>query len=377
MSRHPLAIAASDDNLTGGLTGNVEIRQGPASTCCIGQHALIVLLMACCSGEHRPHQNTQLHVVALQPFVFRHSLVVALQPFVWPGAMWSNAKTDDTVAAVVASWKRPASGQSGGQVVSVVKNRKCGGMPPVVKPEPPKLPVLVLHDSDSEDDDDDSRLAYHRLTLYLGGSSMPQATFESRFGRVNGHYPFGKHVWDGLVRGYPEYCRVVAKDWCRQMNLWLGAFAMPENFSKSVARAPAPVGKGHAELVVASSDLYPAVFLLDGNQDRVAFGALSTVEQGPAIICSKAGGAALGLCDGARGSKEPDAEPPADSKAAGGNAAGGQASDSGHQSGDGARFLRLDQRLMGNVYMVCLKIMIAGSRPWEVNFDRVHLYSRL
>ena len=311
--------------------------------------------------------------------------------------MWaSDSKDQDNVAAVVASWKRPAaSGKSGGRVAAddsnPAKNRKCQPVatavkksphqdvpikpfappvvqPPVVRLPKPDLPPLVIHDSDSDDDEDGSRLAYHRLALYLGGSSMSQSAFEVRFGRVTNHHPFGKHVWDGLVHCYPEYCRVVGKDWCRQMNLWLGAFAMPENFSKAVAREPAPVGKRHAELVVASKDLYPAVSLLDAAQDKLALAALSTVDDGLAILCTKAGGAALGL--GSRGSGgEPDAEPPATD--------GCQKSVDRAPGKSSVRFLRVDQRWLGNVYMVCLKIMIAGSRPWEVNFDRVHLYSRL
>ena len=30
---------------------------------------------------------------------------------------------------------------------------------------------------------------------------------------------------------------------------------------------------------------------------------------------------------------------------------------------------------MGEIYMVCLKILISGSRPWTVNMDHIHLYT--
>jgi hypothetical protein len=60
---------------------------------------------------------------------------------------------------------------------------------------------------------------------------------------------------------------------------------------------------------------------------------------------------------------EPEAEPSADSSTA----------DVSHH----VRYVEVDQKWMGNVYMVCLKIMVGLIRPWEVNFDRVHLYSRL
>jgi hypothetical protein len=203
--------------------------------------------------------------------------------------------------------------------------------------------------SDSDSDEDDGRLAYIHLTNYIGWT-MTQERFESQFGRASVKNPFGKYVWDGLANGYPMYVQMLGKDWLRTMHVWLGGVKMPEEFTKANAKLPSSID--HRSTVAASQYLYPALLFLDIRQHIKALDAM-THSEGPTILCTANGEPAA----------EPEAEP----------AAGSTTADGSHH----VRFFQIDPRWMGSVYMVCLKIMITVSKPWEVHFDRVHLYCRL
>jgi hypothetical protein len=73
--------------------------------------------------------------------------------------------------------------------------------------------------------------------------------------------------------------------------VWLGGFRMPEEFSKANAKLPAPREHRRSsgvKMVAASQDLYPALFLLDNDQDRLARDAVAKVD-GPKILCTPSG----------------------------------------------------------------------------------------
>jgi hypothetical protein len=206
--------------------------------------------------------------------------------------------------------------------------------------------VEMLEASNSEDDHCRDPLAYRQLTTYLGGSTMSQDAYEERFGVVNKRNPFGGQVWQGLRDGWQDYVQQTNKTWLLGYNVWLGAFAKPLKFSKSVAKMPAD----RRGLTVDSGDLYPGLFMLTNDQDITVMAAKRAQAEDddsrPTVICTPT--ARLS----ARG--EPDAEPET-----------------------GVARLRIDEDQISNVYMVCLKIMIARPKPWEVNMDWVHLHSWL
>lgn len=195
-----------------------------------------------------------------------------------------------------------------------------------------------------------TNVRWEALKCYLGGCGWPLAHYESIFGKVDPQSPFGEYIWDGLLTyfgpGYVEHWGT-KYHWCgdRQQYLpWLGAYNMPMKFSKNVSKSPIVDENSRP-----SSALYPAVFLLTPMQDNYLKSIIGDGHD-PSVIFG----------DGVLIDDEST------------NDDGMSVSES-EETGVDCR--TVDSADVGDIYMVCLKIMISGSKPWTVNMDHVHLYS--
>ena len=190
---------------------------------------------------------------------------------------------------------------------------------------------------------------WEALKCYLGGCTWPLAKYESIFGVVNQQSPFGENIWDGLLTyfgpGYVENWGT-KYHWCRQYMPWLGAYNMPIKFSKSVSKSPIFEPESRP-----STALYPAVFLLTPMQDNYLKSIIGDGHD-PSVIFGD------GVID--------DNDPTDDD---------GMSVSELEEEETGVDCRTIDSAVMGEIYMVCLKILISGSRPWTVNMDHIHLYT--
>lgn len=210
-------------------------------------------------------------------------------------------------------------------------------------PTPEPFGCLLPHLADEIDDDCPPTDAptWGKLQSYLGGLSQSVAEYEATYGHVNRETPFGCRVWHGLKAELPRYLQI--KQGCQGYVYWFGGFCMPNEFSKAVAKSAADATIGKPWL--SSGSMYPAVFMLDSRQDAIA-GALCL-----------ANGVSPNASETAKKIVTADDRlDPADKRL--------------------ATYVKLPDDF-GNVYMACLKIIIAWSKAWEVHPTRVHLYSRL
>ena len=193
---------------------------------------------------------------------------------------------------------------------------------------------------------------YDQLRRYLGGNTMLQTKYESIFGAVSRESPFGEFIWDGLLSYFvPGFVENYGSKylWCgdhQKFLPWLGAYNMPMKFSKAVSRTPITTVDG-----LPSAALYPAVFLLTPMQDNFIKSAFGNCDD-PLVVV---------------GNGIVDSWPSTD--------VGMDESDTDLESDTDVSHCIVDSSGMGDVYMVCLKIMISGSKPWQVNMDHIHLYS--
>ena len=205
----------------------------------------------------------------------------------------------------------------------------------------------------------DKHDVFTALTAYLGGNTMNMAKYESIFGDLSRLSPFGEHIWDGLISYF--YCGYVDNygtkfEWCgdrRQCTPWLGAYNMPNKFSKHVSASPIVDDDSRPSLA-----LYPSVFLLTPEQNGYLKSIISSKRHSASIIF----GSGVVESDDDDDDVDDDDDDAADMYAKDAAAVDINAS-------------IVDSAVMGPVYMVCLKIMIGGSRPWHVNMDHIHLYT--
>jgi hypothetical protein len=188
---------------------------------------------------------------------------------------------------------------------------------------------------------------YGALGRYLGGNWMAFDKYRKIFGDVSPASPFGEHIWDGLITyfdtGYVNGWGT-KYTWCgdrRQYQPWLGAYNMPMHFSKAVSRSPIVDDQG-----LPSSALYPAVFLLTLEQD--------------AYVKSIAGHHQSIVFGNGRVDKHQADEDTSESEM-------------DLESTTACHIA--DSQVMGEIYMICLKILVSGSKPWTVSMDHIHLYT--
>ena len=189
---------------------------------------------------------------------------------------------------------------------------------------------------------------------------MTLPVYESLFGKLlqdtdpsasaNQDHPWGDDVWNGMAKVfYRDYAKDNAGDhnknlaWCRDRRTfipWFGSFIMLPEFSAKHAKLPS-ASPGGLGLTVAPTYLYPAIVLLTPRQHAAA---LKLVQDNarpgqPAVIQGRS------------------------------NSATQQTTIS-----MAINLTYIDSTTFETVYMICLKILIAISRPWAVNMDHVHLY---
>jgi hypothetical protein len=199
---------------------------------------------------------------------------------------------------------------------------------------------------------------FSELSTRIGGlpGDWTIATYESWFGKVidgasNSPYPFGVGVWTGMVRYfYEQYARDnVGKynlAWCRDRRSiipWLGCVLMKPDWSKEGTRK-ASNDLMNEELHAPSLYVYPAIILLDLNQNELAERALAT---------ARARAPATGLL------------PPI--------LQGRTVPVRTHVANE-INLIYLNSQEFNEVHVVWLNVLIGCLRPWTCHPDHIHLY---
>ena len=199
---------------------------------------------------------------------------------------------------------------------------------------------------------------FRKLAAHLGGLSIDVGTYQSIFGRITGTVPFGENIWHGMaaifqsnslstspgISGYP----FMSKIWAEVP--WVGYFVSPELFSKSTSASP--VSASAPSRSWATENVYPAIFVLTGAQHRYIEDAVL----------------------GARPSSSPSNIDFYDDLEVNGKS---RKTDGDAWSMAGKTVIEFDARTFEGVYMVCLKILIGGCRPWMVHANRMRLFMPL
>jgi len=205
-----------------------------------------------------------------------------------------------------------------------------------------------------------SAATFRKLAAHLGGLSNDVGTYQSIFGRITGTAPFGENIWHGMaaifrsnslstspgIVGYP----FMSKIWAEVP--WVGYFVSPELFSKSTSASP--VSASAPSRSWATENVYPAIFVLTGAQHRYIEDAVL----------------------GARPSSSPSNIDFYEHLEVNGKSRKIDL-DGDAWSMAGKTVIEFDARTFEGVYMVCLKILIGGCRPWIVHASRMRLFKPL
>ena len=190
---------------------------------------------------------------------------------------------------------------------------------------------------------------FQRLANKLGGLSINVYQYESMFGRVSTDHPFGEDIWHGLVRslnGYPWMTKV----WGTVP--WLAFFLSPLDFSKSNAKKPmSAITKMSPDIVQYS---YPTVVYLDEAQHGYLAWVIGNHKQGKSPQD-------MDFFDNVQldgKTKLSDDEKLSDT----------------WKTGNRTK-CPFDSMVVGEVDLLCLKILIAGCRPWRVHSSWLRLYT--
>jgi hypothetical protein len=233
---------------------------------------------------------------------------------------------------------------------------------PLPLEEPSSSDVWAVDHSDSDGDEftfvdpvplegrDFAR--FQKLAAHLGGLSINIWTYEAQFGGVTAASPFGDRVWQGLSALYGAYPQ---PNKIHGDVAWLGWFVSPELFSKSTAASP--ISAAAPSMAWLTHNSYPAVFVLDQRQHN----CLTDTVIGPHRVGRQPSD--IDFYDGLElhgHTKLACAENMSDP-----------------WSIAGWTVLEYDSCTFGIVQMLCLKILIAGSRPWYVHASRLRLYKPL
>jgi hypothetical protein len=193
---------------------------------------------------------------------------------------------------------------------------------------------------------------FQKLAAQLGGLSLDIWTYQERFGAVTEASPFGERVWHGLSELASEYPH---PNKIHGDIAWLGYFVSPELFSKSTAASPtSAVAPSRAW---TSQHAYPAVFVLERRQHDCLIDTVigpHRIGHHPSDMDFYTGIELHGK------TTLTDAEKMSDP-----------------WSIAGCTIIEFDSLTFGPVQMLCLKILIAGSRPWYVHASRLRLYRPL
>lgn len=221
--------------------------------------------------------------------------------------------------------------------------------------------ILNLGDAMTVDHPD--LAAFTKLAKHLGGLTINVYQYEAMFGRITRAQPFGETIWHGMatifqsnsvsaspsVVGYPYMRSIYAEV------PWLGYFVSPEKFSKSTSAAPVSASAPARTWTVDNA--YPAIFVLTLAQHKhvESYVLGSRPTQSPSN---------MDFYEGIRlDGKSYDVK----------NGGDGWSKAAAH----GPVIIEFDARTFGGVYLICLKILIAGIRPWTVDASRMRLYKPL
>ena len=189
--------------------------------------------------------------------------------------------------------------------------------------------------------------AWQALMDYVGGvNGWTRTDYEKVFGEVDPETPFGSRIWEGLIRLYPWYRAIINKSWLTtdEYVTWLGGYAMPTHFSAKMSAAAIDERPESQP----GDQMHPAVFILSTEQHgRVCKSIMDTgVDDAETAVVVRSS-ANLALMHHRKMAVD---------------------------ESDVANHVWIDGDSVGSVSMVCLKIMISGTRLWSVHFDRVHPY---
>ena len=227
----------------------------------------------------------------------------------------------------------------------------------IIDPDDDKGDVMNLGDTLTINDPM-AAATFRKLAAHLGGLSIDVGTYQSIFGHMTGTAPLGENIWHGMaaifqsnslstspgISGYP----FMSKIWAEVP--WVGYFVSPELFSKSTSASP--VSASAPSRSWATENVYPAIFVLTGAQHRYIEDAVL----------------------GARPSSSPSNIDFYEHLEVNGKS---RKTDGDAWSMAGKTVIEFDARTFEGVYMVCLKILIGGCRPWIVHASRMRLFKPL
>jgi len=191
---------------------------------------------------------------------------------------------------------------------------------------------------------------FKKLAAHLGGLAIDVYHYQSMFGRITDAAPFGENIWSGMSAvyssnaGYPY----MAKIWAEVP--WIGYFVSPELFSKSTTASA--VSASAPSRAWTTANAYPAIFILTAAQHKYVEDCVL----------------------GARPTSSPSDMDFFDNIELNGKT---RKVDGDPWSIAGKTEIEFDARTFEGVYMVCLKILIAGCRPWNIHASRMRLYKPL
>jgi hypothetical protein len=184
---------------------------------------------------------------------------------------------------------------------------------------------------------------YKRLACQLGGLHIDVVTYQTRFGAINKQSPFGDRVWEGMkdmVATYPFMHKV----WGTRP--WFCYFVSPELFSKDNAANPmSDINRG---LSFCAENAYPAIVFLNDHQHSY----LESITKSHRLGKS----------------------PSDDDFFDGVQLDGRKTKDISTIHPSISTIVRYDPMFLMTVDMLCLKILIAGCRPWRVHSSWLQLY---
>jgi hypothetical protein len=191
----------------------------------------------------------------------------------------------------------------------------------------------------------------------IGGlpDDWTMSTYESWFGKVvddttDSPYPFGVDVWKGMVRFfYEQYARDNVGRynlaWCRDRRSvipWLGCVLMKPDWSKEATRQPSDDVRNQ-ELHAPSLYVYPAIVLLDLNQNELAKRSLAMAKKQtptcplPPILQGRTASVHTPVANA-------------------------------------INLVYLNSTQFNEVQVVWMKVLVCCLKPWACHLDHVHLY---
>ena len=195
--------------------------------------------------------------------------------------------------------------------------------------------------------DTESHIRFRKLASHLGGLSFDYTIYQRDFGVIKPESPYGDRVWRGMVEKVGVY-PFMHKVW--GSHPWLCYFITPEKFSKLTAGCPVStmVNRG-TEFTEENS--YPAIVYLNGQQHDYLMSL--------AALCRP--GKHQSDCDYFNGLQF-DGRTAIDSTAI------------VRASPGISNIVQYNPMMLAEVDMLCLKILIAGCRPWRVHSSWLQLY---